>query len=578
MRKKIFIRFFLLTLCAVLVVFASGLFAMHRNNEQIIEERLVLESDILLHLIKSEEDVTRLENYTNKEDFRITVIRENGEVLYESSIDGILEDNHADRDEIQYAINGTPTTVERYSETFGCNMTYYAVASQFDTGETFILRIAVHSSEITSYLGVMLPFLLFVLFVALALAGLIANKLSAHLSAKVKSVATGLRSLNEGHYTPIETDSSEAEFYAVFREINELAGTTHKQLRTLEEEQKKLKTVLDNISQGIIAVDSDKKIVFANPAVCSLFESNNHHVGDPLIFLVDNMELYERIGKSSSSDSDFEYKLEEKDIAVAVRHITAEERSSVSSIIIITDITKEKNIAREKSDFFANASHELKTPITVLLGLTELLLAKSDAEDTGHAQLERIHHESSRLAGLISDMLELSGLERNSRDVSTKTEVDLRTVCEEVLSELSPKLTAKQLTSTINGSGTVTADSGQIYELVENICSNAINYNKDNGTIIIELTETDDTVTLTVADSGIGIAQEHLPRLCERFYRVDKSRSKKTGGTGLGLAIVKHICMLNNATLNIESEFGMGTTVQVSFKKKSQDVKECFGH
>ncbi len=568
MRKKIFLRFFLLTLCAVLVVFASGLFAMHRSSEQIIEERLVLESDILLHLIKSEEDVTKLESYTNKEDFRITVIRENGDVLYESSIDGILEDNHADRDEIQYAINGTPKTVERYSETFGCSMTYYAVASEFDTGEVYILRLAVRSANINSYLGLMLPFLLLVVAVVLVLAGLIASKLSAHLSDKIKSVATGLRSLNEGHYTPIETDSSEAEFYAVFREINELAATTHKQLRTLEEEQGKLKTVLDNVSQGIIAVDGAGKIVFANPAVCSLFESHNHHVGNPLIFLVDNMELYEKIGKSSSADSDFEYKLGERDIAVAIRHITAEERGSVASIIIITDITKEKNIAREKSDFFANASHELKTPITVLLGLTELMLAKSDAEDSGHAQLERIHHESSRLAGLISDMLELSGLERSNRGESVKTDVDLRTVCEEVLSELSPKLVAKQLTSTVNGNGTVTADSGQMYELVENICSNAINYNKEGGSITVNITEADNAVTLEVVDTGIGIAKEHLPRLCERFYRVDKSRSKKTGGTGLGLAIVKHICMLHGAVLNIESELGIGTKITVKFETK----------
>ena len=282
-----------MTFCAVLLVFGSGIFAIHRNNEKIIEERLILESDLLLYLLKTEEDVAKLENYVNKEDFRITLLKKDGSVIYESSILGnVLEENHSDRKEIISALNGTPKTVERYSDSFGCNMTYYAVASQFENGDTYVLRLAVRSANITAYLGVMLPFLFLVLVVTLVLAGIIADRLSTQLSNKVKSVGNGLRSLNEGHYTPIETDSSEAEFYTVFREINELAETTHKHLCTLKEEQNKLKTVLDNVSQGIVAVASDGKIVFANPAAYSLFGTHNHQVGNPLLFLIEDIGLY----------------------------------------------------------------------------------------------------------------------------------------------------------------------------------------------------------------------------------------------------------------------------------------------
>ncbi len=568
MRKKIFWLFFLMTALAVVLVFCSGIFAIQYNAEKIIEERLVLESDILLHLIKDEKDVAKLESYTNKEDFRITVIRKNGEVLYESSIQETLEENHAGREEIQAALNNTPKTVERYSNTFGYDMTYYAVASTFDSGEVYVLRLAVRSTEITAYLGVMLPFLIVALLLALSLTGIFANKLSSHLSNKVKAVAVGLRSLNEGHYTPIETDSSEAEFYAVFREVNELADATQKHLCTLEEEQKKLSAVLDNISQGIIAIDIRGTIIFANPAACTLFESNGQHHGKPLIYLTEDISLAEKIQECKTSDQSFEYTRGAQEFLVAVRHISSGNETNVSAIIIFTDVTKERHIAKEKSDFFANASHELKTPITVLLGLTELMLAKSDPDNKNHAQLERIHHESSRLAGLISDMLELSGLERHTRGESVKTEVDLRAICEEALTELSPKLTSKHLTHTISGNGTIIADAGQMYELIENICSNAINYNKDGGSIAITLTEGDAGVVLEIADTGIGIAKEHLPRLCERFYRVDKSRSKKTGGTGLGLAIVKHICMLHGAFLNIESELDVGTKITITFDTK----------
>lgn len=562
-----------MTLCAVLLVFGSGLFAIHRNNEKIIEERLVLESELLLYLIRNEDDISKLDSYVNNEDFRITVLREDGGIIYESSIPGdVLEENHADREEIRFALNGAPKTVKRYSETFRCNMTYYAAKSEFEDGDTYILRLAVRSDNITSYLGVMLPSLLLVLTVTLVIAGLIANKLSKRISDKVKSVGDGLRSLNEGHYTPIETDSSEAEFYTVFREINELAEMTHKHLSTLEDEQNKLKTVLDNISQGIVAVDKEGKTVFANPAVYSLFGAHNYRVGSPLLFLIEDIGLYEKISANAKADADFEYKLSEKELSVAVRHIKADEENSVASIIILTDITKEKNIAKEKSDFFANASHELKTPITVLLGLTELMLAKSTPEDAHRAQLERIHHESLRLSGLISDMLELSGLERKNRDEVIKNEVYLCAVAKEVLSELSPKLSEKNLTYTVSGSGSVKADPKQMYELVENIVSNAVNYNKENGKITVTVTESENSVTLETVDTGIGIAKEHLPRLCERFYRVDKSHSKKTGGTGLGLAIVKHICILNGATLNIESELGIGTTVTVKFNTADRET------
>jgi two-component system phosphate regulon sensor histidine kinase PhoR len=314
-------------------------------------------------------------------------------------------------------------------------------------------------------------------------------------------------------------------------------------------------------------VASDGKIVFANPAVCSLFGTHNHQVGNPLLFLIEDIGLYEKISACAGTDADFEYKLGEKELSVAIRHIKAEDRNSVSIIIILTDITKEKNIAREKSDFFANASHELKTPITVLLGLTELMLAKSTPDDSCRAQLERIHHESSRLSGLISDMLELSGLERKTMGESSKAEVDLRAVAEEVLSELSQKLAEKNVTATVNGNGIVTADAGQMYELVENLCSNAVNYNKVGGKITVTLTDSETDVTLEIEDTGIGIAKEHLPRLCERFYRVDKSHSKKTGGTGLGLAIVKHICILNGAALDIQSDLGIGTKVKVRFTR-----------
>ena len=162
-------------------------------------------------------------------------------------------------------------------------------------------------------------------------------------------------------------------------------------------------------------------------------------------------------------------------------------------------------------------------------------------------------------------MLKLSRLERGEKFENTLIEVDIGEITEEVLNELSAKAESKGVKISFQGGGTVKADPKKIFEIVENLISNAINYTKENGTIDISAKAENGNLIFSVKDSGIGIEKEHIPRLCERFYRVDKSRSKKTGGTGLGLAIVKHVCALYGAELKIESQVGIGTTVTVKF-------------
>ncbi len=229
------------------------------------------------------------------------------------------------------------------------------------------------------------------------------------------------------------------------------------------------------------------------------------------------------------------------------------------------NILREKDIIRQKSEFFANASHELKTPITVMRGLTEILLSKESLEEQEKKQITRIHKESLRMAELISDMLKLSKLERSEPEECV--EVELRELAEEVVAELADSIEEKNLEVALTGAGKVFAAPKNIFELIQNLCSNAVNYNKRDGWIKIAIEQQGENVVLRVADGGIGIEEEHIPRLCERFYRVDKSRSKKTGGTGLGLAIVKHICVLYGAELEITSTPNVGTAVSVKFAR-----------
>lgn len=565
MKKKTLLQILSLTFISVLVMFIFGIVAVNVNAKAMMKERLAEETELACSLVQTEEDFSAFARYSNNDAFRVTIIDLSGNVLFESDTKSPLE-NHIDREEVKNALNGKPQTVERYSETFGCNMTYYALKTELSDGTEIILRLAIKSSQINGYLKVALPILIVVLVVCLIASIVISNVLSNKISRKITEVGDSLRSLNAGNYIPIKTDSGEPELYSVLNEINELNANTHTHIQRVQEEHNKLNTVLENVSQGIVAIDEQKKIIFVNKSISTIFDSTENVTGKDFIYLIDDLPLCEKIARHLGENYVSEYTYKNKELSVVIRKVDSQS-DNVYSIVIITDITKEKAMQKEKSDFFANASHELKTPVAVMQGLSELLLAKETLDDGSKKQVDRIHKESLRLASLISDMLKLSKLE-NGEDIDMiHSPVDVKAVAEEVALELASELKKKNITLEVKGAGTVLADNKKIFEVVENLCSNAIHYNVENGKIIVEISEDKKETKITVADTGIGIEKENIPRLCERFYRVDKSRSKKTGGTGLGLAIVKHICALYNAELSIESEIGIGTTISIVFRK-----------
>lgn len=550
----------------ILIVFIYGILAVKANSTNIIRERLAEETKLACALVKNSDDFNELSGYYNERAFRITVIDLEGNVLFETDLKSALE-NHVDREEFRNAIKNTPKAVERYSETFGCKMTYYAEKTELKDGTKVVVRMAVKSSEINNYFVITLPILFVVFCLALGFSLIFSDIISKKVTSKITDVGVSLKSLNDGNYVPIKTSSSEPELYSVLNQINELNSGIHNHIEREAEERNKLNTVLENITQGILAVGKDKKIIFVNKSALKLFGAKEDDENKELVYLIDDLKLCDAITENLGKDVSFEYSYDDKELSVAVKKVEgANENADVCSIVIVTDVTKERAMTRQKSDFFANASHELKTPVAVMQGLSELLLEK-DLDEGSRKQVERINKESVRLASLISDMLKLSLLESGEQTGLVKADVDLKETVEEVVSELSSKMTEKGITATVSGEGVVQGDGKKIFELTENLLYNAVNYNKENGKIKVEIKDREDGVILKVEDTGIGIDKENLPRLCERFYRVDRSRSKKTGGTGLGLAIVKHVCALHNATLSIESDLGIGTTVTVTFKK-----------
>ena len=567
MKKKIFYKVFTATLACVLLMFVFGIIAVHMNTDKIVSERLKDETELAATLMNEQSDFAIFNKYSDNPELRITIFDMGGNVLYESDTKAPLE-NHADREEIKNALEGKPDTVERYSETFQCDMTYYATKTALSDGTQVILRLAVRSSQVTPYFTAIIPLFILVLAVSLVLSFVLSTFISRNVSSKVTEIGESLKSLNEGQYAPIKTDMSEPELFGVLNQINELNANIHSHIRVADGERVKLNAVLDNVSQSIIALDRSKRIVFANKRAFEMFNGTHHDIGRDLVFLIEKLPVYEQITEHIGENFAFNCAYDDKYLSVVITKVTNEVIcDDISAIIIVTDITKEKLIEKQKSDFFANASHELKTPITVMQGFAEVLMNKEGMDDTSKKQLGRIYKECLRLGSLISDMLMLSKIESGDAPVRALSEVALEDIAKEVLDGLSEKAQSRNITAKIVGSAKICADQTMIFELVENLVSNAIKYNKDGGSVTVSITETDTGICLKVEDTGIGIEKEHLPRLCERFYRVDKSHSKRIGGTGLGLAIVKHICAISDAELSIESEFGVGTTVTVVFGK-----------
>ena len=567
MKKKIFYKVFAATLACVLLMFVFGIIAVNMNTNNIVNERLKEETELAATLMNEQSDFAVFNKYSDNPELRITIFDMGGNVLYESDTKAPLE-NHADREEIKNALEGKSDTVERYSETFKCDMTYYATKTALSDGTQVILRLAVRSSQVTPYFTAIIPLFILVLAVSLVLSFVLSTFISRNVSSKVTEIGESLKSLNEGQYAPIKTDMSEPELFGVLNQINELNANIHSHIRVADGERVKLNAVLDNVSQSIIALDRSKHIVFANKRAFEMFNGTHHDIGRDLVFLIEKLPVYEQITAHIGEDFAFNCAYDDKYLSVVITGVTNEVIcNDISAIVIVTDITKEKLIEKQKSDFFANASHELKTPITVMQGFAEVLMNKDGMDDTSKKQLGRIYKECLRLGSLISDMLMLSKIESGEAPIRALSEVALEDIAKEVLDGLSEKAQSRNITANIVGSAKICADQTMIFELVENLVSNAIKYNKDGGSVTVSITETDTGVCLKVKDTGIGIEKEHLPRLCERFYRVDKSHSKRIGGTGLGLAIVKHICAISDAELSIESEFGVGTTVTVVFSK-----------
>lgn len=516
-------------------------------------------------------DITRIyaANYVSPEqtvkgvpeDIRVSVIDAEGKVISDSeNVDVDKLGNHSDREEIIAAFQGEPKVVTRYSQSLGKDLVYYAL--KVTTGDTFVfIRVSVAVESVNSYVVSNIVTMIFVLIVALTLSVIFSVIAANGLMKPLTEIRNNLALVRNGTYKEIVPSSSDQEINSMLVEINGISEKLQDSIFEARSDKEKLDYILSNISDGIVVLEKNGNISLINKNAARIFDASDF-TGKNYLLLSRDRAFTEGVSSAleGRKDSVFEMKFTgEAYYSVSVRAL---ERGL--TVIVLSDITAVRNSEKMRSEFFANASHELKTPLTAIKGFNDIVSMTATQPDIKELS-GRIDKEVARIINLINDMLDLSMLE--SEKEPKKEEVELSDVVKDVQGSLEILAKERGVSVKASGKGVVMMEREHAVELVKNLTENAIRYNEKGGHVEVDVSEDDKKVVLTVKDDGIGIEEEHLQRIFERFYRVNKSRSRETGGTGLGLSIVKHIAVLYGADVNISSAFGVGTTVTVTFPK-----------
>ena len=481
---------------------------------------------------------------------RLTWIAADGSVLYDTRTDAESLENHASRAEVSQALTTGTGESTRYSSTLMEKTMYYA--QRLDDGT--VLRISISRATVGMIAVGMIQPLLIVLIVALILSGLLARRLS-------RRIVDPLNSLDLEH--PLDNDAYE-ELSPLLKRIHRQHVEIQTQLRELREKTDEFTQITGSMREGLILLDEHGSILSINAAAQMLFGADAQCVGRDFLTVERSHEISAAI-QAAVTDGHSEVRAERagRVYQFDISRITSDGKL-LGTVILAFDITEQEFAERNRREFTANVSHELKTPLQGIIGSAELIENGMVKPDDLPRFVGHIHAEAARLVTLIDDIIRLSQLDEG--DAMPTEPVDLLAVSQEAAENLHDAAAARDVTVSVTGQPSVIPGVRRLlYEVVYNLCDNAIKYNRGGGRVDVTVAADAGGSSITVADTGIGIAPEHQSRVFERFYRVDKSHSKASGGTGLGLSIVKHAVQYHHGRIELESTPGTGTTIRVVF-------------
>ena len=432
---------------------------------------------------------------------------------------------------------------------------YYA--QKLDNGH--ILRISADQFTIvTILLGISQPIAI-VVIAAIVLSLILSTNVAKHIVEPINDL-----DLDE----PMENTVYD-ELSPLLRKIAHQNSTIEEQLKEARQKQEEFRIITDNMSEGFIVIDNQMKILTYNAAALKLFGAEQK-TPENILALSRSKPFRDAIYKSLDGEhSQAEMTTDERVYSIISNPVYDTEQEVIGAVIVVIDITEISRREQLRREFTSNVSHELKTPLTSISGFAEIMKSGGTDEATVVDFSRSIYDEAQRLISLVSDIIKLSELDDGTIEYEPET-VDLYTLSLEIASRLSPQAQEKKIHFTVNGEkAEITGVRKILDEIIFNLCDNAVKYNRSGGDVKVSVKNSADTVTVTVSDTGIGIPTVQQDRVFERFYRVDKARSKSIGGTGLGLSIVKHGVMYHNAQISLESKENEGTTVVINFPKQS---------
>lgn len=547
MTAKIFKSTFLTSVLVLIISLVLTMGILFSFFEGQIKKELQSEADYIEYAVTQHEEGF-FKNFSSGEK-RITLIGADGTVLEDTSANPAEMDNHADREEVKDALlKGSGTSV-RYSKTLTEKTVYYA--RRMENGN--VLRISTTQYTVmTVVLGLLQP-LIYVLVLALILSFALSSRVS-------KSVIKPINEIDLDH--PENSDAYEELTPLLHRILNQ-QKTIKKQLNEAKKHRDEFKLITENMSEGFLITDRDGRLLSCNSAALKLLDADEN---DGTVLSLNRTGDFRKTVHAALSGERAENTMTHGENTYnLIANPVFEGDKTIGAVIVIIDVTESHRRELIRREFTANVSHELKTPLTSISGFAELLSAGGVPEDTVTDFAKTIYTEAQRLISLVSDIIKISELDEKSVCYE-KENVNITELSRDVARRLKMSADKKNVKIGISGEDISVYGVRKILdEMIFNLCDNAVKYNKEGGTVEIRVKKEDGKTVLSVRDTGIGIAPSQQSRVFERFYRVDKSRSKAEGGTGLGLSIVKHGAMYHGAEIKLTSTPGEGTEVTVIF-------------
>ncbi|MCY6356753.1 two-component system histidine kinase PnpS [Clostridium sp. ZS2-4] len=556
MKNKLMLSILSTIILSLAMVTALYMTIINYQNEENIKKSLEINNKLVMNLL--EENVISdksiyFKNF-NRSNFRVTLIDTKGKVIYDSDALPDEMDNHNQRKEIIEARKFGNGYSVRFSKSLKKTMMYYASALK----DGYVIRSSMPMEVVTGFEGKYLKYYLIVLIIVFSISVIFSSKLSYVIVKPIKDLEFITARIAKGEFDRRVCINSNDEIGQLAETFNNMADKLQYTLRDSIEKQNKLQAILKSMDSGVIAVDRKNRVIIINPYAQKIFGVEKEIIGHNLMDCIRDYEL-EDIFKNN-----IEYKEikilwpEEKILKVRTADIVSN-KEHIGTVAVVQDVTDIRRLENMRSQFVANVSHELKTPLTSIKGFAETLRYVEDVK-IREKFLGIIDNETERLTRLISDILTLSDIEQN-REVKVKEVINVNSVIKDAYNLMKNTADMKEIDIEliIKNSPKICGDKDRFKQMLINLIDNAIKYSENGDKVYIGTEIKEKKCILWIEDTGPGIPKEHIPRLFERFYRVDKARSRARGGTGLGLAIVKHIVLNFEGEIYVESELGSGT-------------------